>query len=203
MTSAAISFSPPGFSAPSSRPHADALLARIFKEGDTRAYEALFNLYYKPLCRYCRKFVDSMEVAEEVVGDVFFAIWKNRQKYEIQSSGLSYLFTATRNRAYDYLRRGQRDRTVALEEAREAEDAAPSTQLMMEADEVQIRLRTAIESLPPSCRQIFCLSRDEGMKYHEIADHLNLSVKTVETQMGRALRQIRQHFTPVASLPVV
>jgi RNA polymerase sigma-70 factor (ECF subfamily) len=173
---------------------AEKLLNGVFGRGDEKAFQELFRIFYKPLCRYCRKFVNTMDVAEEVVGDVFYAIWKNRARYEIQTSAISYLFTATRNRAYDHLRKLQRDRSVELERAAHITTTEPSCQDTLEANEIQSHLQEAINLLPTSCRKIFQMSRDLGMKYQEIADALGLSIKTVETQMGRALKQIRLHY---------
>ncbi len=172
---------------------AEELLNRVLREGDPKSFERLFHAFYRPLCRYCRKFVASMDAAEEVVGDVFYALWKNRTKYEIQTSAISYLFTATRNRAYDHLRKLQRDRSCSLEQAMHVSTMEPSSQLVLEADEIQQKLQAAVESLPPGCRKIFQMSRDLGMKYTEIAEALGVSIKTVETQMGRALKNIRLH----------
>jgi RNA polymerase sigma-70 factor (family 1) len=173
---------------------AELLLHEVLTQGSQPAFKELFHLLYKPLCRYCKKFVSSMDVAEEVVGDVFFMIWKNKEKYEIQTSAISYLFTATRNRAYDYLRKMQRDRTCELDQALHLTVEEPSSQELLEANEMNAKLRVAINSLPDACRKIFCLSRDQGLKYHEIATLLAISPKTVETQMGRALKQVRAHF---------
>ncbi len=173
-----------------------SLMQAFLTRGDTRAYEELFRQLYTPLCRYCRSFVHAPEVAEEVVGDVFFAIWKNRDSYLIPDNPLSYFFVATRNRAYDYLRKTQRMHHTDIEAAHHLEVDSPSSQLQLEAADTDQQLRRAINRLPPSCRQIFSMSRDLGMKYNEIATSLGISVKTVETQMGRALKHLRAELLP-------
>jgi RNA polymerase sigma-70 factor (ECF subfamily) len=181
---------------PIGRETTQALMQAFLHDGNTRAYEQLFRHLYTPLCRYCRGFVQAPEVAEEVVGDVFFAVWKNRTTYTLPANTLSYFFVATRNRAYDYLRKTQRARHTELDTALHVAGEDPSSQLQLEAAETDDLVRVAIDQLPASCKQIFTMSRDLGMKYQEIADNLGLSVKTVETQMGRALKHLRAVLLP-------
>jgi RNA polymerase sigma-70 factor (ECF subfamily) len=168
------------------------LMDRFFQNADQHAFETLFVRYHRELCRYCKKFVADTDLADEIVGDVFFALWKNRGNYQIQTSAASYLFVATRNRAYDYLRKIQRQKFDSLDGAYLTASADASALDNLAAADIEIAIQAAVETLAPSCRQIFRLSRDEGKKYQEIADQLGISIKTVETQMGRALKHLRE-----------
>lgn len=164
---------------------------RILREDDYAAFQILFKKMYAPLCQFCVKFVQVREVAEELVSDVFFTIWKNRHRI-IVASPKAYLFTAVRNRGYDHLRKVKRSVWCDLEEANHVAAEAADSQEMMIHHELSGRIDRSIAGLPRQCRLIFEMSRDHGLKYREIATMLNISVKTVETQMGRALKHLRQ-----------
>jgi RNA polymerase sigma-70 factor (family 1) len=169
----------------------EQLLERILRHNDYCAFETLFHAMYSPLCQFCLRFVQVREVAEELVSDVFFTIWKNRERMEM-TSHRSYLFTAVRNRAFDHLRKVKRTSWCDLEKASHVAGDHPDSQEMMVERELNISIRKSIASLPKQCRVIFELSRDEGLKYKEIAAKLNISIKTVETQMGRALKHLHR-----------
>lgn len=165
--------------------------ARLVKHDDYQAFESIFHHFYKTLCRYALKYVHSPEIAEEVVSDVFFKVWKNRAQISIHTSLQAYLYMSVRNQALDYLKSRTHLKTKFEELPLHLENgyAAPDEELI--AEELDQRIEKAIDTLPPQCQAIFRLSRDKGLKYKEIAEQLNLSIKTVETQMGRALKQLR------------
>src|SRR5688572_11908106 len=101
---------------PEQQGHVDELMNRVLNNNDYKAFEILFTTMYPQLCRFCLKFVHTAEVAEELVSDVFYTIWKNREQI-IVSSPKSYLFTAVRNRGFDYLRKVKRSQLYSLQEA--------------------------------------------------------------------------------------
>ena len=169
----------------------DVLMDRIIRHNDYLAFEALFKKMYSPLCQFCLKFVQVREVAEELVSDVFFTIWKNRSQIEV-TSHRSYLFTAVRNRGFDYLRKIKRNSFCDLEEASHIAVNSPNSQELLAERELNNHIQSSVAALPKQCRLIFELSRDHGLKYKEIAAKLNISIKTVETQMGRALKQLHE-----------
>jgi RNA polymerase sigma-70 factor (family 1) len=136
------------------------------------------------------------EVAEELVSDVFYTIWKNRRRIQF-TSPQSYLFTAVRNRGFDYLRKTRRTTWCDLDEACHIAADHPDSHDIMAECELSDSLQRSIAALPKKCRMIFEMSRAEGLKYREIALALNLSVKTVETQMGRALKRLHQSIPSV------
>jgi len=169
----------------------EKLLERVLTKGDYQAFQQLFQKMYQPLCQFSMKYVLTKEVAEEVVSDVFYSIWKNRKKISV-SSHRSYLYTSVKNRAFDHLRSRKKVKLCGLEAAAELPAENHSILDAMQNREAERQLNDSINSLPKQCKIIFELSRDEGMKYREIATHMKISVKTVEAQMSRALRHLRK-----------
>jgi RNA polymerase sigma-70 factor, ECF subfamily len=170
----------------------DQLLERVLQHDDYAAFEKLFNGHYNPLRSFCKKLVNVEEVAEELVSEVFFKVWNNRKRIVIASSAKSYLYTAVRNMAFDYLRKEKKSLWVDIENAKELTSDEYDPQKQSEVEELKLRIESAVADLPKQCRLVFQLSRDHGMKYNEIAEMLRLSVKTVETQMGRAFKSLRK-----------
>jgi RNA polymerase sigma-70 factor, ECF subfamily len=170
----------------------DYLFARIVQHDDYRAFEKLFHYNYNPLRNFCKNLVHIDEVAEELVSEVFFKIWNNRKRILISSSAKSYLYASIRNISFDHLRKEKHAVWVDLEQAGAITCDQYNPQEQSEFEELQIKIENAIAKLPKKCRLIFQLSRDHSMKYNEIAETLKLSVKTVETQMGRALKSLRK-----------
>jgi RNA polymerase sigma-70 factor (family 1) len=168
----------------------DALIMKVINENDYMAFQLLFKKMYAPLCQFCIRFVKSPEVAEELVSDVFYSIWKNRSRLSI-SSPKAYLFTSVRNKGFDYLRKIKKMVHCDLDDATHLPANGANSQEILVLHELTISLEQSIARLPKQCRLIYELSRDQGMKYKEIAATLQVSVKTVETQMGRALKHLR------------
>src|SRR5690606_38043118 len=159
------------------------------KENDQKALELLFDRYYYRLCDFAFQHVRSFDLAEEVVSDVFFKIWKNRDKLKIYGKFKSYIYIATRNQALNYLQKENRE-TLYLEET--SEDYylyEPHQDQEMIFQELENRLEILINNLPPRRKKIFKLSRIEGFTYREIADILSISVHTVQNQMVQAMKQ--------------
>ncbi|MCC6930237.1 MAG: RNA polymerase sigma-70 factor [Gemmatimonadaceae bacterium] len=170
----------------------DADLLRRLRAGDERALEELFRAYYAGMCAFVRRFVHAPDIAEELVQDVFFKLWSKREALSDIDALRTYLFRAARNTALNHLRRKK------LENAWEEQEAArgePMTNAATDddasTDEVSRAVNGAISRLPTRCREIFVMSREGNMTYAEIAGALGISIKTVETQMGRALKSLR------------
>ena len=173
-------------------PPSDADLVARIRAGDERAFEALFRAFAPGLCALVSRYVGSPAVAEELVQDLFLALWQQRAQLSVDRSVSSYLCTAARNRALNHLRRerlAQRWRHEATppERVPVADSASPTEGELLEL----LELQDAIGQLPARCRLIFTLNRQQEMTYGEIAASLGLSIKTVETQMGRALKALR------------
>ncbi|MBL0744511.1 RNA polymerase sigma-70 factor [Chryseolinea lacunae] len=171
-------------------------MSRIIQHDDYTAFQLLFKKMYSPLCQFCMKFVKAREVAEELVSDVFYNIWKNRSRLVI-ASPKAYLFASVRNKGYDHLRKIKNTAWCDLEEASDVPAGVTDSQDLLVLEELNTTLEQSMARLPKQCRLIFTLSREEGLKYREIAAQLNLSVKTVETQMGRALKHLRSALPPL------
>ncbi len=177
----------------------DQSLLIALQQGDQRAFDDLFRLWYAPLCRYAARVLDSdMDEAEDVVQQTFIKLWEQRETLAVTHSIKAYLYKMVHNRSLNRLRDAQTRRRHAENSVALGNDAAPPSEI----PEVQAALQKALNQLPTECRRIFELSRFEELKYREIADQLNLSVKTVETQMGKALRLLRTHMAEFMTLLV-
>jgi RNA polymerase sigma-70 factor (family 1) len=154
-------------------------------------FEKLFHENYASLCRYCLQFVRQTEIAEEIVQDQFIYIWYNRHHATIHTSVQSYLYRAVRNKSIDYLR--SRFARVKFEKDISENDPSPWENPFekLETEELKQLISKAVRDLPEKCYTIFTLSRFGGMKNQEIAESLNISIKTVENQITIALRKIK------------
>ena len=168
------------------------LLARLSR-GDRSAFDDVFRTWYARLVRVADGIVHDESVAEELVQDVMLELWRRREQLAADGAVHAYLLRATRNRALNHQRHlkvAQRGAVhVATDEAR-----PPVASSMLEATELDAAVRRAMDDLPPRCREVFELSRLQGLRYSEIAESLGVSVKAVEAQMGRALRTMREHL---------
>jgi RNA polymerase sigma-70 factor, ECF subfamily len=173
----------------------DAELARRMRLGDERALEVIFRTYYPGLVGFVRRYVKTTEIAEELVQDLFLKIWSRRGSLGAIDSVKTYLFRAARNTALNHLRRRKLEHEWAemeqgeVSEEQGIEGGGDET---VEESELAAAVRAAVDRLPPRCREVFMLSRDGGLTYAEIAKTLGISIKTVETQMGRALKALRE-----------
>lgn len=156
--------------------------------GDSAAFATLFDEAYLPLCFFANQYLCDMDLSRSLVQEVFVDLWVKRERLNIRSSAKSYMFYSVKNRCIDYIRKEKK--TIRVSEIHENLCAIPFRDLMGEA-ELNDRINSAIQGLPEKCRQIFLLCRVEGLKYAEIAEKLQLSVKTVEMQMGIALKKLR------------
>ncbi len=155
-------------------------------------FEELFREYFSSLCYFAQKYTVDLDSAREIVHSVFVAIWEKRESFDFGQPAKSYLFTAVYNRSLNFLRDKKKftdtDDTDFLLERGEADP-----DYMAEA-ELEGRIWKVIDRLPEKCREIFIMNRFDGKKYAEIASMLNISVKTVETQMTKALKALRSEL---------
>lgn len=172
------------------------------KNGDEKVFEELFKTYYAPLCEYCLRYVSDADMAEEIVQDLFFKIWVKREELNINVSIKAYIFTALRNHALNYISRLKiQDRYNQFIVVRSKNDVEHPVDVLEEKDMERI-MKQAIAMLPEKRREIFEMSRFEDMKYWEIAEKLNVSVKTVESQMSKALEHMRKVLSKFLALIV-
>lgn len=164
-------------------------------------FEKLFRLHHKPLRNLAFNLVRDRDVANDVVQEVFVKLWQNREKVEFGDQIKHYLFKATSHTALNYLRTSKR--IVSAENEHLMNLQSPGGDEILHYEEFAVKVREAIDRLPPRCKMIYLLSRHEGLKYQEIADTLDISLKTVENQMGIALEKLREDLKPWLPPPAV
>jgi RNA polymerase sigma-70 factor (ECF subfamily) len=165
--------------------------ARIVTRSD---FEVLFKTHYSSLCSYANSFLRDVDASEEVVQEVMFKIWTNRKTLVIDTSMKSYLFRAVRNGCMNVLKH-----IKVRDEYRSWREHAGDENLRSKEDdiiasELEQKIREAIDRLPMERRKVFVLSRYDGLTYGQIAEKLGISVKTVENQMGKALKTLREEL---------
>lgn len=178
----------------------DLFLIRRIKNNDIKAFEKLFKLYYAPLCHYADSFISDMASAEELVQDLFYYLWKEREQLEISFSIRAYLYRATRNKAFHYLHHQQIKesyRESLLEMGSQTDVVTPENEL--EYKELEQQLFDTLQRLPERQRRVFCMNRFEGKTYNEIAPLLSISVKTVEADMSKVLAILRKELKNFSS----
>jgi RNA polymerase sigma-70 factor, ECF subfamily len=161
---------------------------RIISRDD---FEALFKNYYSSLCSYANQFLKDIDASEEVVQEVMFRIWTNRESLVIDSSMKSYLFRAVRNGSFNVMKHLKVREEYRSWREHQGDDSHLSKEDEMIASELEQKIREAIDKLPMERRKVFIMSRYDGLTYGQIAEKLNISVKTVENQMGKALKTLR------------
>lgn len=161
------------------------------KSGDREAFNKLFRQLYTPLVRFSFRFVVDEDVAAEVVQDFFFKLWSNRENLNINSSFKSYMMQSVRNMSLTYINkeRSHAETNLALY-SEEGEDFDASEKL--QGQNLEDAYRKIVAEMPEKRREVFMLSRFDGLKYAEIAEKLNVSQKTVETHMTAAIKQLKE-----------
>lgn len=167
-------------------------ISSIFHFRDERAFETLFRKHYPALVNFSIKYVTDQEAAEEIVQDVFLNIWSKSENLHIHTTIKSYLFGAVRNASLNFLKH-QKVRQAYVDKQM-LKVNQPEHVDFLELDELKERISAAMDKIPTKCREIFELNRFEGKRYKEIAEELNLSLKTVENQMGKALKILREEL---------
>lgn len=173
----------------------DETLIDAIRIGNEAVFETVFRQYYAPLCRYARPLLGDADEAEEVVQAMFVTIWERRESLLITQSLKAYLYRAVHNRCLNRLSQ-QTNQAMHREQAAAecyADATGPSQALL--TDELNHRLQRAIGHLPEQCRRAFELSRFDELSYKEIADRLGIATKTVENQIGKALRILRTELS--------
>lgn len=163
------------------------------KGGDEQAFQALFRKYYSAMCHFANQFLNDSEMAEEIVQDMFVKIWEKRAVLNIETSVKHYFFRSVRNHCLNQIQHEKIKKQYASKVLEAASQEISADEYFLEVDLIK-RIEQSIESLPPKRREIFRLSREQGMKYKEIAEKLDISVKTVEAQMGLALKYLREEL---------
>jgi RNA polymerase sigma-70 factor, ECF subfamily len=174
------------------QPEEKDLFERI-KKGDEKAFEKLFHKYYGHLCLFATKIINDDDSAEEIVQELFVKLWEKREQISIETSLKNYLFRSVKNLCLNFIQHNKTKIQHAQIVLSEVESNFSDDDVYPEID-LAFKIEESINSLPEKRKEIFRLSRQEGLKYHEIAEKLNISIKTVETQMSLAIKTLRDKF---------
>ena len=167
-----------------------------------RNFEEIYLAYFPRLLRFAQEYVINREDAENIIQDVFMALWERRDDIKIHISLASYLFVLIKNRCIDYLRRKKHaelglqrmQENFTYEQQMKLYSLEALDQAIVSGSDIEQIITRAIDSLPPKCREIFILNKIDGKKYREIAQKLNISESTVENQMSIALRKLKEQL---------
>ncbi len=169
------------------------------------AFELIFRKYYIRLCGFANKFIANTSEAEEIVQEVFLNVWAKKDRLKLNDEIRPYLFKSVQNFCFNFIEHKKVVDNyysvieVVYKNKKEDFDSYESVLFT----EFQVKVDEAIGSLPEECRRIFRMSREDGLKYSEIADKLGLSVKTVETQMSRALFKLKNELKDYLSILII
>lgn len=181
----------------------EALLLQQVRAGEVKAFETLFRFYHKPLRYFAKEYLKDDDESEDAIQQVFVNIWERRDQMHLTSSFKSYVYTAVRNTCLKKLDKTKHTHFSDWEEDNDITDTYSASSAVHEKD-LSKAIEVAIQNLPERCRLVFRLSRFGQMSYQEIANELNISIKTVENQIGKALATLRQslkhHFIWLLSL---
>lgn len=174
-------------------------LIESIKKGNSKSFELVFKTYYKRLCTFAFEYTRQLETAEDIVKDFFEVFWNNKEKLEIKTSLSGYLFCSVKNSCINYLERDKkRKKTISIEELNwlEIKRSEPYSNDYFLGDiferELEQKISAAIEKLPTGCREIFKLSRFEGLSHKNISEKLNISENTVKVQIYNALKSLKK-----------
>jgi RNA polymerase sigma-70 factor, ECF subfamily len=168
-------------------------LLRSLRGGSEPAYDQIFRTHYPHLVGLAESMLRDRAEAEEVAQDVMLELWRRRESITVETSLRAYLLRATRNRALNRIRHERVVRTGETH-AQIVTESKPQGENRLVQAEIDAALAAAIAELPPRCREVFELSRVHGLRYAEIAAAMEISVKTVEVQMGKALKMLRERM---------
>ncbi|MDF2189618.1 RNA polymerase sigma-70 factor [Paraflavitalea sp. CAU 1676] len=163
----------------------------MHEEYTYRLFQQAFNEHYEALCKYAFTLVKDREACEDIVQETFLRVWEKKKEL-IGTDGLNfYMFRAVRNNCLSYLEQRQKHAVSELRSVDLADAPGETNREKESGKDYQTLLNEAIENLPPKCREVFVLSRVSDLSYQQISDTLDISVKTVENHMGKALRILR------------
>lgn len=163
----------------------------FIKNGNEAAFEKIFKMYFKNLHAFAYTFTKDDVIAEEMVQNVFFKIWEKKDQLQIDDSLKAYLYRSVHNESLNHLKHLKIKTSFQIQYSGNMESSNQDASNQMMASELEDKIQKAINELPQQCRTIFQMSRFEHLKYQQIADQLNISIKTVENQMGKALKVLR------------
>ncbi|MEX0906529.1 MAG: RNA polymerase sigma-70 factor [Balneolaceae bacterium] len=165
------------------------------RKGDERAFEILFKKYYLPLTRFAWRYVKSKAIAEELTQELFTILWEKRESWDTEGSIRSYLYKSMRNLSLNHIKHQQVKDKYDRQWMDQKENPEIEIQERYREQKIRVAITTAIEELPERSKMTYKLHRYDGLTYEEIADVMEVSVKTVESQMTRTLKILRKKLS--------
>ena len=181
-------------------------IVRSLAPGAEAAFEQLFKTHFRGLHAYAITILKDEKMGEEIVQNVFYKLWEKRDQLEIESSPRAYLYKAVYHDCLNHIKHKKVRSAHAMHVVRHSSEQVENASGKVLQGELKEHIRAAMNELPEQCRTIFQMSRFDGFKYQEIADEMGLSVKTIENQMGKALKLMRQklvEFLPLLILSLI
>jgi len=172
----------------------EAIIRNLLKSNPEKGFELIFKRYYKPLCSHAVRFVYSKELAEDIVSEIFANFWRKKHYENVATSFRAYLYRSVRNAIYNYLQSEYGKKSSAFAVVNDVEEKIQETDTphkILLFDELSRQIEEAVSSFPPQCQKVFILSRFEGKANKEIAEEMNIKLKTVEAHMMKALATLR------------
>ncbi len=180
----------------------DLQILEKLKQGDSKAYKELFDLYYMPLCVYALKYCDSFQLAEDIVQDLFVQLWDKKLFMKFEGAISPYLFKSVKNNTFQAIKKKSRYHFEAIENQINKLMADEKVDLAS-IEKEKIKLYAEVEALPEKSKEIFKAIVLDSMKYKEVAASLGISVNTVKTQYSRALKQLRNSLDAIIMILLV
>lgn len=178
----------------------DLVFILQLKQGERHAYDKLFNTYWNPLFKSAFNILKDQKICEEIVQDIFIGIWKNRKNLEIKVSLEKYLFSCVRYQVFNQFRKNQKNLRAELFENLEQRCTYENPESEVLYKELAQKVDSIVEELPEKCRLVYKMSREEQLSHKEISNRLNISPKTVEDHITRALGILRTSLGSFLSL---
>ncbi len=173
------------------------------RQGNESIFEETFRKYYQSLCNYANSILKEMDESEEIVQQLFLNIWEKRSELEINISLKSYLYRAVHNHCLNRIKHLKVREEYSQYANNYYDSSYESVSQTVVKNELESKIEAAIKKLPEQCRIIFNLSRFEELKYNEIAEQLEISPKTVENQIGKALKILRIELAEYLPLIII
>jgi RNA polymerase sigma-70 factor (family 1) len=183
--------SPPTPRAENHPDDSELFIRKTFEADPQKGCELLFRMYYRAMCTHAVRFVYSKEVAEDIVSEIFYNFWNTKAWLAVTTSYRAYLFRSVRNRSYNYLSNDLRKSDPLTDAQQQEESQGESPEQLMQIEELLQTINSLISSLPPQCQKVFLMNRFEGLTSKDIAEELQLSPRTVETHIFKALSVLK------------
>lgn len=165
-------------------------------EGDQKAFRFFFDKYYEDLCHFINTYIHNPSIAEEIVQDIFIYFWENKETLTISYSVKSYLYQATKNRSLNFIRNEKRRSRIHDRILSDSKSESEPNDSYLDTEQLKQIISFSIQKLPPRCREIYSLCKEEHLTYKEVAEKMGISQKTVENQMGIVIRKLKTSLLP-------